>query len=224
MRRGVAGFEVGQQALRRRIRRRQAGGDLLHGDPQARQVWAGWLLGVFVVFGVLPRLFPDKMPWVTEHLPKALLAEIEAELVARGELDGAQVRGFALGPVFATTVIQHGDQYRQKTVKACADVVSGSAQRLAKRQDHKLRTGDGANDPARTRSRDGAAARRCYIEHKTAAARRLATVRCAGPAGRGSRRRAGAAWRRPQRAWRWNGGALAPRAECRRLCASNGLA
>lgn len=34
----------------------QAGGDLLHGDPQARQVWAGWLLGVFVVFGVLPRL------------------------------------------------------------------------------------------------------------------------------------------------------------------------
>lgn len=104
---------------------------------------------------------------------KALLAEIEAELVARGELDGAQVRGFALGPVFATTVIQHGDQYRQKTVKACADVVSGSAQRLAKRQDHKLRTGDGGNDPARTRSRDGAAARRCYIEHKTAAARRL---------------------------------------------------
>jgi hypothetical protein len=104
---------------------------------------------------------------------KALLAEIEAELESRGDLDGAQTRTFALGPVFAATVIQHGDQYRAKAVKACADVVSGSTQRLAKRQDHKLRTGSGGDDPARTRTRDGATARRCYIEHKTAAARRL---------------------------------------------------
>jgi hypothetical protein len=104
---------------------------------------------------------------------KALLTEIEAELEARGDIDGAQARAFVLGPVFAATVIQHGDQYRHKTVKACADVISGSTQRLAKRQDHKLRTGSGGDDPARTRTRDGAAARRCYIEHKTAAARRL---------------------------------------------------
>ena len=34
----------------------QASGDLALNDPLARQVWASWLLGVFIVFGVLPRL------------------------------------------------------------------------------------------------------------------------------------------------------------------------
>jgi len=34
----------------------QASGDLALNDPVARQVWASWLLGVFIVFGVLPRL------------------------------------------------------------------------------------------------------------------------------------------------------------------------
>jgi hypothetical protein len=34
----------------------QASGDLALEDPGARQVWASWLLGVFSVFGLLPRL------------------------------------------------------------------------------------------------------------------------------------------------------------------------
>ena len=34
----------------------QASGDLVLNDPAARQVWASWLLGVFSVFGLLPRL------------------------------------------------------------------------------------------------------------------------------------------------------------------------
>jgi hypothetical protein len=34
----------------------QASGDLALNEPLARQVWASWLLGVFIVFGVLPRL------------------------------------------------------------------------------------------------------------------------------------------------------------------------
>lgn len=33
----------------------QASGDLVLNDPAARQVWASWLLGVFSVFGLLPR-------------------------------------------------------------------------------------------------------------------------------------------------------------------------
>lgn len=31
------------------------------------------------LFGVLPRLFADKMPWVKEHLPKGLLAEMKPD-------------------------------------------------------------------------------------------------------------------------------------------------
>jgi len=34
----------------------RASGELALNDPAARQVWASWLLGVFIIFGVLPRL------------------------------------------------------------------------------------------------------------------------------------------------------------------------
>ena len=34
----------------------RASGDLALNDPAARQVWANWLLGVFVIYGLLPRL------------------------------------------------------------------------------------------------------------------------------------------------------------------------
>ncbi|MBF7729273.1 DUF2868 domain-containing protein [Pseudomonas sp. N040] len=67
----------------------QAGGDLAQGDPGARQVWAGWLLGVFVVFGLLPRLLlalGSLLAW--QHGLKRLRLDLSlpAYQLLRGEL------------------------------------------------------------------------------------------------------------------------------------------
>ena len=47
---GLLGFALPDTALI------QASGDAALNDPAARQVWANWLLGVFIVYGLLPRL------------------------------------------------------------------------------------------------------------------------------------------------------------------------
>ena len=67
----------------------------------------------------------------------------------------------------------HGPKYRSKIVKACADVIIAAPALLARRDDHRLRQGEGGNDPVRVRSGDAAEAHRCYIEQGTAAARRI---------------------------------------------------
>lgn len=103
----------------------------------------------------------------------ALLAEIDAEIRERGEIDGARRRVFTLAPQFVPIMEAHGARYRSKIVKACADIAIGAPALLSRRDDHSLREGDGGNDPVRIRERDGAEARRCYIEHRTAAARRV---------------------------------------------------
>jgi hypothetical protein len=46
----LLGFSQPDQLLIR------ASGEIVLDDPQARQIWANWLLGVFIVFGLLPRL------------------------------------------------------------------------------------------------------------------------------------------------------------------------
>ncbi|MGH2696311.1 MAG: hypothetical protein ACRDIW_04895 [Actinomycetota bacterium] len=102
-----------------------------------------------------------------------VLGEVEDEIEARGDVAGARNREVKLGPAFIATLEAHGPNHRQKVIRACADVAIGSQQLLARRDDHALRTGEGANDPQRVRASDGAPARRCYIEHNTPAARRL---------------------------------------------------
>ncbi len=101
-----------------------------------------------------------------------LRAEIEREANGRGIIDGARRRSFDIGPQFAATVQQHGDRYRGKIVRACADVVLNAPELLRRADDHALRTGDGGSNPAIQRS-DGAVARRCSIEQNTPAARRV---------------------------------------------------
>ena len=98
---------------------------------------------------------------------------LQTEIERRGRVDGSRSRSFILGSVFTVTLELQGDKYRSKVIKACADVVIGSPDLLARRQDHALRLGSGGNDPARVRDRDAAHARRCYVEHGTPAARRL---------------------------------------------------
>jgi hypothetical protein len=99
--------------------------------------------------------------------------QIAAEIKARGDVEGAVNRYYALGRMFLASVDQHGERYRQKVLRSCADVVNGAPSLLRNCDDHPLRSGEGANDPVVTRSSDGAVARRCYIESNTAAARRL---------------------------------------------------
>ena len=98
---------------------------------------------------------------------------IEDEVDSRGEVIGARNRQFTLGVSFAQIVEQSGERYLQKTVKACADIIIGTPDLLGRRDDHVLRTGEGANDPPRVRARDKAQGRRCSLEKNTAAARRL---------------------------------------------------
>ncbi len=110
----------------------------------------------------------------TDDQASALIArEINEELRERGEVDGAQNRLFAILPQFVLTIDAHGARFRPKILRACADVVIGAPSLLARRDDHVLRTGEGANDPARIRQYDGAEARRCYVEQNTPSARRL---------------------------------------------------
>jgi hypothetical protein len=99
--------------------------------------------------------------------------ELVAEISSRGEIDGAVGRQFGLASSFIESVDQHGERYRQKIIRACADIVIGAPVLLARCDDHPLRSGQGAKDAPVTRSRDGAEARRCSIESNTASARRL---------------------------------------------------
>jgi len=103
----------------------------------------------------------------------AVVQEIEEEIKMRGDIDGARHRAFTVAPQFAPILEAHGARYRPKVIKACADVVLGAPALLGRREDHVLRTGDGANDAVRTRARDGAEARRCCVEQGTPGARRL---------------------------------------------------
>ena len=103
----------------------------------------------------------------------ALIAEIEAEVEQRSNVDGANRRSFRLGSRFMVTLDSLGPRSRPKIVKACADIVVNAPSLLSHRDDHPLRTGDAGNDPYRVRSRDHAYARRCSIEQNVPSARRL---------------------------------------------------
>lgn len=61
----------------------------------------------------------------------------------------------------------------EKVKETAMQVACGIATSLDSRRVHRLRAGDGGNDAARTRLRDGAVAHRCNIQTKAAAARRL---------------------------------------------------
>ncbi|SDU10829.1 Protein of unknown function [Pseudomonas pohangensis] len=67
----------------------RASGDLALNDPLARQVWASWLLGVFIVFGVLPRLLLSLLClWGWRHGLKSLALDLSlpAYQLLRSEL------------------------------------------------------------------------------------------------------------------------------------------
>jgi hypothetical protein len=102
-----------------------------------------------------------------------LIEEIDREAASRQNVRGFNPRRFQLGSSFLHTVEQHGERYRQKIVKTCGDIASGAPALITRRNDHQLRMKDDVTAPTKTRERDGAEARRCYVEERTHAARRL---------------------------------------------------
>ena len=103
-----------------------------------------------------------------------VLSEIAHELfklreIKQGNLDPRQ---FTLGPLFVTSLEELGGRYRKAAIRACAAVVSGVPKLLSHRDDHHLRTGNKQTTGPRVRD-DGAEARRCYLEKRKSAARRL---------------------------------------------------
>lgn len=80
--------------------------------------------------------------------------------------------GFTVRDGF-TASIQDARADREKVVEVAMQVACGLAAELESRQPHQLRTSSAGNAPARVRAADGAIAWRCYLQHKTPAARRL---------------------------------------------------
>jgi very-short-patch-repair endonuclease len=81
-------------------------------------------------------------------------------------------RQFTLGPFFVTSLEELGGRYRRVAIRVSAEVISDIPKLLSKRDDHPMRTGNKATAGPRIRD-DGAEARRCYLERRKSAARRL---------------------------------------------------
>ena len=90
----------------------------------------------------------------------------------RSRSERTKRRDFTIGPLFAERLEMQGPRYRSKTIRVCAEVVSGVPKLLKRRKDHPLREGNKNTAPDKFRE-DGAAARRCYVEEGVAASRRL---------------------------------------------------
>ena len=80
---GLLGFAQPDAAMIR------ASGDAALNDPAARQVWANWLLGVFIVYGLLPRLLLTLLclwRWRRGVQQLGLTLSLPAYQLLRGEL------------------------------------------------------------------------------------------------------------------------------------------
>lgn len=80
---------------------------------------------------------------------------------------------YVVGPRFSESLADLDDGQFDKSMRAVVDAVTGRIGEVAGREQHPLRTGDGAAAPQYVRASDGARCWRAYIEHRTAAARRL---------------------------------------------------
>ena len=89
----------------------QASGDLALNDPAARQIWANWLLGVFIVYGLLPRLLLALFSlWGWRHGLQRLALDLSlpAYQLLRGELLPDSERLGVISPAPELPVIQPG--------------------------------------------------------------------------------------------------------------------
>lgn len=82
------------------------------------------------------------------------------------------LKEYVVGPRFLGSVNAFGDAYIDKVLRALVDVLTGRAAEVPGRDLHRLREGQGGNDPHVSRS-DGATCWRVSLEQNTASARRL---------------------------------------------------
>jgi hypothetical protein len=83
------------------------------------------------------------------------------------------LRDYAVGPEFAASLETLDEAQFAKAMRACVDAVTGRIKDVAGRDLHRLRTGDGGDDPYRMRQSDHAVCWRAAIEQNVASARRL---------------------------------------------------
>lgn len=105
--------------------------------------------------------------WVRWEVELAWVQHVPATERARKPLPD-----FAVGADFAQSLLELPAATINKSLRAVLDVLSGDQDRLARREVHPLRTGNGSSAPQRTRD-DGATCWRGYVEANTASARRL---------------------------------------------------
>lgn len=91
---------------------------------------------------------------------------------APGERLRWPLREYTLGPAFIESLAPLDENQLSKAVRACVDAITGRDREIPARELHRLRTGEGGDDPYVVRS-DGARCWRSSIEQNTPGARRL---------------------------------------------------
>ena len=94
------------------------------------------------------------------------------ERTADGERSDWPLRDYALGPQFLTTFAELNDSLRTKALRACVEAITGRDREIPARDLHRLRSGDGGDDPYIVRA-DGARCWRSAVEQNVPGARRL---------------------------------------------------
>lgn len=111
--------------------------------------------------------WPDEESWFRHEV----VATWAARTLASEKLD-YPLADYLLGSQFLASVREFGDPYIEKILRGVVDALTGRAADVPGRQLHRLREGQGGNDPYVTRS-DGALCWRLSLEANTASARRL---------------------------------------------------
>lgn len=127
----------------------------------------------------------DRMAWLEGQLHGAGRFE-DAEEQLRHEIavewarshvgtdrDLWPLRQYHVGPDFLRSLAALEGVCRSKVVEVCVEVLTGRAERLASRELHPLRTGEGGSGEQRVRPSDGAKAWRVSLQVRTPSARRL---------------------------------------------------
>lgn len=111
--------------------------------------------------------WPDGESWLRHEVTSTWASRTGAS-----EKRQYPLREYVLGPRFLESMNELGDAYTEKILRALVDVLTGRAPEIPGRDLHRLREGQGGNDPYVTR-RDGGTCWRVSLEQNTASARRL---------------------------------------------------
>lgn len=113
-----------------------------------------------------PSGIPDEA-WIRDAVSAAW-----EERVHSGDRSRWPLRDYRIGTEFAASLTVLDDAQLTKALRACVDALTGRDRDIASRDLHRLRAGNGGDDPYVSRE-DGARCWRSAIEQRAASARRL---------------------------------------------------